>query len=250
MATYNGQKYINQQIDSILYQLNEDDELIISDDGSSDKTIDIIKSYNDKRIKLLFHQRNLKTNNNTNNNFYFVTNNFENALYNAKGEFIFLSDQDDIWELNKIKVMSEYLTKFDIVICNLSVIDKNNIVTSSKFYNYKNKFVTNCIINLFKSHYIGCCMAFNKKILKFSLPFPQNLLVHDLWIGTIGFLFGKSVFIDTPLHKYRRHENNNSTSTSQSQNNFIFRLHYRIVFISQILKRLFDLNFNRSMQIL
>ena len=85
MATYNGEKYIKKQIESILINLNKDDELIISDDGSKDKTLDIIKSIKDKRIKIISGPK------------QGVIKNFENALNNCTGEYIFLSDQDDIW---------------------------------------------------------------------------------------------------------------------------------------------------------
>ncbi|MDE5758415.1 MAG: glycosyltransferase, partial [Allobaculum sp.] len=86
IATYNGERYIETQIRSILDQLNEDDEIIISDDSSTDRTLDIIRSLNDSRIKLF-----------AGNKFHSRTFNFENALKQATGDFIFLSDQDDIW---------------------------------------------------------------------------------------------------------------------------------------------------------
>ena len=85
MATYNGEKYIQEQIDSILCQLSKDDELVISDDHSTDATCDIIKSYNDRRIKLFLNELAKG-----------VTHNFENALLHSKGDIIFLADQDDV----------------------------------------------------------------------------------------------------------------------------------------------------------
>ena len=92
MATYNGSRYIKEQIDSILSQLSALDELIISDDHSTDSTYKIIKSYNDNRIK--FYLNELEKG---------VTHNFENALLHSKGDTIFLADQDDVWNKEKIQ---------------------------------------------------------------------------------------------------------------------------------------------------
>ena len=100
LAAYNGEKYIEEQINSILCQLSLNDELLISDDGSTDKTIKIISDLNDPRIKLF------------KNNFKSVQKNFEFLLQNSIGEIIFLSDQDDIWEKNKISEFSQVLRSF------------------------------------------------------------------------------------------------------------------------------------------
>lgn len=98
IATYNGGKYIKEQLDSILFQLGKDDEVIISDDSSTDDTLSILESYHDERIVIL-----------TNQKFHSPVYNFENALKSAKGDFIFLSDQDDIWEPTKVEVMLDSL---------------------------------------------------------------------------------------------------------------------------------------------
>ena len=89
IATYNGAKYIEEQVQSILYQLSEKDEIINSDDGSKDNTLAIIKSLNDARIKVIHNT--LK---------HGLVSNFENAIKHADGDYIFLSDQDDIWTSN------------------------------------------------------------------------------------------------------------------------------------------------------
>ena len=106
MATYNGEKYIQEQIDSILKNLEKKDELIISDDGSNDGTIEIIKKNikKDNRIKLI------------NGPKRGVIKNFENALLNCNGDYIFLSDQDDIWLPNKVKTVMSYFEQDDKLI--------------------------------------------------------------------------------------------------------------------------------------
>ena len=94
MASYNGEKYIKEQIDSILKQLSDEDELVISDDGSTDNTLSVIQSIHDKRIKLIHNQGE-----------HGYSRNFENALKNSKGDYIFLSDQDDVWKDNKVETI-------------------------------------------------------------------------------------------------------------------------------------------------
>ena len=91
IATYNGEKYIKEQLDSIIPQLGHEDEIVISDDGSSDSTLDIINSINDERIRITVNQGK-----------HGVNSNFNNALLHAKGDFIFLADQDDIWLSGKV----------------------------------------------------------------------------------------------------------------------------------------------------
>ena len=106
IATYNGEKYLRKQLDSILNQLEYNDEVIISDDGSSDETLNIISSYNDKRIHV-FH----------NKGEHGVVKNFENGLNHVLGDYIFLCDQDDIWKSNKVQVVLNELkdAKKDVI---------------------------------------------------------------------------------------------------------------------------------------
>ncbi len=94
IATYNGAKYINKQVESILLQLGIDDEIVVSDDGSIDQTISILESFGDERIKIF-----------RNTGRHGVVSYFENALNHSSGEVIFLSDQDDIWNKKKLGVV-------------------------------------------------------------------------------------------------------------------------------------------------
>ena len=107
IATYNGEKYIKEQLESIIHQLGEYDEIIISDDGSNDKTIQIIENFKDTRIKIFNHSPNRKTK----YKFDLTTRNIENALSKAKGDFIFLADQDDIWIKNKVEKLIPFFEK-------------------------------------------------------------------------------------------------------------------------------------------
>ena len=238
MATYNGQAYIKKQLDSILVQLSDNDEVIISDDGSTDATIEIISSYKDSRIKLLNHKKNtefLKMK--RSKNFYLVASNFENALSHAKGDYIFLTDQDDIWRKDKVSKMLENLNQSDIVMSNFSIIDKNDVVINERFYD-KSPISNSIVVNIIKSHFLGCCMAFKKNVLTYALPFPEKLVGHDYWIGCLGAKKFFFKFIDEPLHLYRRSDINVSTSTGKSENPILLRIFYRIIFLWQVINRL------------
>lgn len=226
MATYNGELFLKKQIDSILCQLNSDDELIISDDGSTDKTIEIINNYNDSRIKLF------------SNNSYCYTSNFENSLKHAKGDFIFLSDQDDVWLDGRISRTIKLLRDNDLVICNAKIVDKNlKIISESRndLLSIKKGFMRNFI----KTKYLGCCMAFTKSVLESCIPFPSNhdLCLHDAWISLFCEFKYKTYLDDTPLILYRRHENTTSNGSIGRTNKVSRILKIRLYLIFNIIKR-------------
>lgn len=233
IPTYNGEKFIKQQLDSILFQLAEKDEIIISDDSSTDKTIEIIKSYKDKRIKLIEHQT-----------FKSPVYNLENALKNAKGDFIFLADQDDIWYPNKIKVLLKHLKNHRLVISDCKLIDKDNTILAPSFFKIMNSG-KGFMKNLIKNTYSGNCMAFHKDILKYILPFPKGIAMHDQWIGLNAELFFSVYFCTEPLVAYRRHEDNRTPFTGgKSKNSMVFKLKYRIVMLVLVLKNVFAKRLN------
>ena len=233
IATHNGEKYIKEQLDSILCQLSSEDEVVISDDGSVDTTLEIIKSFNDHRIKVntMEHKRKgMKSH-------YYVTMNFENALKLAKGDYIFLSDQDDVWMPNKVATCLEVLKTYDMVLHNLQCVDGDMQPLNRNIYN--NSFRPKNYLMRRGKHY-GCALAFKRGLLQYILPFPKRLVLHDFWIGIMGEIFGNFLYIDAPLTKYRNHEANTSGKT-QSRNSLYYRLSYRAytmyyVFLSKISK--------------
>lgn len=222
IATYNGEKYIKQQLDSILQQLGPDDEVIISDDGSSDNTIDIIEELLDQRVKLYI-----------NTGLHGFTHNFENALAHATGEYIFLADQDDVWMDNKVEIMVKYLEDFNFVTHDcITINDKNEIIQESRFnaFNMRPGFLQ----HLLKSRFLGCCMAFDRKVLKTILPFPKNdsLVEHDIWIAAVSFLYFDYKMAPEQLIYYCRHGDNASSGGFEkgySILNKIIRRGYRII---------------------
>lgn len=238
ITTFNGEEFIQNQIDSILCQLSENDELIVSDDGSTDQTCGIIASYNDNRIKLFKHQAPGLYKQKPIN--YRITRNFENALKHAGGDIIFLADQDDQWEKNKV---SEILAIFreeqvNLVLHDAMVVDKEMKVQSGSYFRVI-RSRPGIIHNLVKNSYLGCCMAFDRKILNRSLPFPEHLIAHDMWIGLIGEKYGKVRFLGKPLIRYRRHDLTATTSGKSSGNSILYKLEYRIQFLIQFLGRVY-----------
>lgn len=233
MATYNGEKYIHQQLRSILSQIGKSDEIIISDDSSSDKTVEIIKTFDDKRISVF-----------ENNRFHSPTNNFENALKKATGDMIFLSDQDDIWMENKVKTMMGLLQQYDLVVSDCIIINEKEEIVHGSFFRIRGS-KKGLLNNLIKNSYMGCCMAFDRKILDIALPFPKNLPMHDMWIGMIGELYGSSYFCDQKLVKYRRHENSTSSTSGPSPYTIIDKISIRTNLLLRITARLLGRRKNR-----
>ena len=225
MATYNGIKYLKPQIDSIIAQMKPADELIISDDSSTDGTVDFIKAYQNKQIKLL-----------EGCNFHSPVLNFENAIKEATGDYIFLSDQDDIWISDKVSVMISYLDVYDVVVSDCVVINSDGSTLYPSFQelvNAKKGFIRNFV----KNGYLGCCIAFRKEMLKYYLPFPKGIAMHDIWIGLITELVADVIFIPDKLILYRRHEGTLTSHGLKSNFSYVYRIYYRIIFALLVLRR-------------
>jgi glycosyltransferase involved in cell wall biosynthesis len=197
MATRNGEKFILRQLATILPQLTPDDEVVISDDSSSDNTIGIIKDLSDHRIRL--HEY---------NTFFSPIFNVENALKKASGEIIVLADQDDVWLDNKIAVIRRELDATDegvklIVLDGYIVDEQETILQDSIFIRIHSG--KGLLKNIYDNTYMGCCLAFTRDLLKIALPFPKNIPMHDMWLGLLAELFGTVEFVDEKTIKYRRH---------------------------------------------
>ena len=228
MAIYNGARFIKQQIDSILPQLGADDELIISDDGSTDGTLEIIAGYNDERIKILKHSPNKNFSNHEK-----ATANFENALSVAKGDYIFLSDQDDEWLENKVSECVKYLESVDFIVHKKNCFDSDSrkIVKTDDDIQLPDTWLH----NIFHMKLFGCCMAFNRKLLNIAIPFPHRLIGHDYWISSLAIRFLSCDVINEPLINYRLH----SDAVSQGKHkSIIYKISYRLQLYKQILQRI------------
>ena len=201
MAVYNGEKFLAEQLDSILPQLKLGDEIVISYDKSQDKTYEIITDYAKKcpKIKIVFGQS------------AGLIRNFENALLNCTNDYIFLCDQDDVWMPNKVDAVLDAFAKTgaDLILHDAVIVDENLHKIEQSFFT-KRKCCTGLFKNIVKNSYIGCCMAFKNEVKLCSLPFPKALPMHDQWIGLVAERFFKVHLLPVPLILYRRHANNAS----------------------------------------
>jgi glycosyltransferase involved in cell wall biosynthesis len=216
LASYNGEKYIKDQILSILPQLSPEDELIVSDDGSLDKTCEIIRGIPDSRINLISGPK------------LGPSKNFEKMLELARGEFIFLSDQDDVWLDSKLTLMVEQLQFYDLVISDCMVTDQFLAPFFTSYFDRVHFPQIGLINNLYKNSYVGCCMALRRGMLLYVLPFPKMVVMHDWWIGLIANYFGRVGIIHQPLIMHRRHLSNYSSTGGKSQTSLLMKICWRI----------------------
>ena len=225
IATYNGGKFITRQVNSILYQLNPDDEIIVSDDNSIDDTLEQVRAISDPRIKIVI-----------NHNLRGPVGNFENALSQAKGNYILLADQDDIWLQNKVSTMRSNLMDYDLVISDCHVVDQDINMVIPSFFAFRGS-QPGFWYNLYKNSYIGCCMGFRREILKYVLPFPQHIHMHDWWIGLMVERRGRVKFLPEPLINYVRHGDNASPTGEHSNNDFSKQLMNRLIMFWYVINR-------------
>lgn len=209
ICTYNGEKYIKEQLLSIINQTKKVDELIVCDDNSSDNTIKIVKDILEKyrvNYKIYINESNIG-----------VSNNFFKAINYCTGDIILTCDQDDVWLDNKVEhILEEFDKDEDIVLVfsDAYIVDENLIylgynlsytlgVKLDAFSNenfYKEELKRNIVC--------GATMAFKKKFVEKIKPLNSELWIHDGWIAMNAFIYGKVSFIKKPLIKYRQHKSN------------------------------------------
>ena len=227
IATYNGERYIRQQIESIVFQLNVDDEIIVSDDGSTDGTLDIVKGIDDKRIKIIEGPGRKSP-----------ILNFECALKASKGDFIFLSDQDDVWKPDKVEICMKWLKTYHCVVSDAEVTDNRLKPLYPSLYAIMQVRQGRIYNTIWKNGYTGCCMAFRRNVLEASLPFPKNIPMHDIWIGNVAAYKYNVIFIPDRLIHFRRHENTISCNGKGSKFTIWQQMKFRLNIIKNIIRLL------------
>lgn len=194
LAAYNGEKYIAEQLNSILSQIGEDDEVVVSDDGSTDRTLEVVAQLNDPRIHVVHSTA------------HRYNKNFQNAMLAAKGDIIFFSDQDDVWLPGKVEACLKALEKVDLVCHNCIVTDCDLKPTNPSFFSFYHSG-PGLLKNALKNTYYGNSLAFRRKVMEEALPLPDTGEIgHDLWLGLVAEMIGRVCFIDTPYLLYRRHD--------------------------------------------
>ena len=200
LATYNGEKYIEEQLTSIYDQTHLPDEIVISDDNSNDRTIEIINKIKaNTKIEHIIIKNQERVG-------YSI--NFNRALSRTKGDIIFLCDQDDVWFSNKIAyVKNEFFNNPSawVVINDAMLTDEHlNEIGQTKIerhLKYDKKL---------QGYVIGCCSAVKRELLNLSLPVPHKEIGHDNWIIGIADGFKRKHVSNIVLQYYRRHGKNES----------------------------------------
>lgn len=227
MATFNGGKFIREQLESILSQLPLDAEIIIADDGSTDDTLLVVESLNESRIRVLPAERHLG-----------VIYNFERALRASKGEIVFLADQDDVWLPGKVEMCLAALNEADLVMHDAFLLGLSDAFESAWGRNGKlsdiRTYRNGVVANWWKNSFTGCCMAFRRKVLDKALPFPKNLPMHDQWLGVVAEKYFKVSYVDEPLVDYRQHSSN-ATHIEKSPAGVLQKIKWRVDLLKAII---------------
>ena len=229
MAAFNGSRFIDVQLDSILTQLHELDEVVIVDDCSRDDTVARILTFDDPRVRLLEHMQNAG-----------VVAAFEDALRSATGDVLFLCDDDDVWAPTKVK---RFLDLFEskpnvgLATSRVCLIGEDGQPLPNSRVNRDGRFLSGFWQNVFKNHFQGSAMAIRASLLGRMLPFPKyKSLQHDAWIGTRNEIARSgAAFLDEDLLFYRRHSQNASRGKTRF-NQFRTRVELLMAHISYALR--------------
>ena len=230
MAVFNGERYLKQQLQSILSQLRKYDEIVIVDDASTDTSLQLIYNLQDSRIRVIQNLENQG-----------VISSFATALQNSEGDVIFLSDQDDIWLPKKVQKILEVFQKqsdITLVTSDAQLINEEGEIIAPSFFSLRGQFIDHLLPNLMKNKYHGCTLAFRKELLKKVLPFPDDIPMHDSWIGLVNHLYGETIYLEEPLLQYRIHNYNTGRGISDHAG-LLQMIQWRIIFIKNLLKRRF-----------
>lgn len=206
MAAYRGEAYIKEQIDSILSELGPDDELIVVDDASGDGTAGVVEGFRgDGRVRLFRNEQNMG---------YVRT--FNRAVELARGEYLFLSDQDDVWIPGRLQRMLEALDDAAVVATNFAILGQDDTArrivlrSSDSRHNIRNLFA----VLIGYRPYFGCGMAIRADALELFAPIPPYVFEsHDLWLALTANASGQIVHLDEPTLYRRLHDNNVTPST-------------------------------------
>lgn len=211
MATYNGAAYIQEQLDSFLAQTRLPDEVIVSDDGSVDATVDFLYAFRERapfKVQVLVNDHNLG-----------YAQNFSQALAHCSGDIVFLSDQDDVWLPNKIERMLDrfaHKPKLQLLIHDLAFCKADlTLIGQTKIERMRDVF------DLEQQYVVGMATAVRREFLQLCLPVPQRKGVsHDMWLHRCAAAVEAKGIMHDVLALYRRHASN-ATSTGDLNVDFV-----------------------------
>jgi glycosyltransferase involved in cell wall biosynthesis len=244
LSTYNGEKYLKKQLDSIFAQSYKDFEIIARDDGSSDETINILKSYN---IKILDTDKNLGA------KLSFSTL-LDYSVTNTDVDYFMFCDQDDIWKNDKIEKTIDTMKELEkinshlplLIHTDLEVVDEKLNLLAKSFWKYEKRDPSLNSINrlIIQSTVTGCTMMINRKLAEMSLPISENSIMHDWWISMVASSFGKIAYLEESTISYRQHSSND-TGSKKFGLNLILKKAINFLFYDGLYKHL-DRNINQA----
>lgn len=211
LATYQGAAFLEEQLNSIFGQTTLPSQIIIRDDSSTDDTLKILLKFKElypHLITLLPSQRRLG-----------VKGNFSELMQHSSAEYIFFSDQDDIWNPNKIEMTLERMKKMErqygkstplLVHTDLIVVGSDLKLIHPSFWKFTGLNPKGAELNrlLAQNMITGCTMVINRALLEQALPIPNEAMMHDWWVGLVAAAFGYIDFISLPTLQYRQHLSN------------------------------------------
>ena len=235
LSTYNGAKYLKNQIDSLMSQSYDDFRIIARDDGSSDESYAILKSYD--KIEIVDSRQNLGAKGN-------FAELLEYAVKHTDAEFFMFCDQDDIWEPEKVEKSLQKMQELEkfypdtplLVHTDLHVVDENLHLLDNSFWHYQNLDPSKDSLNraLMQNIVTGCTMMINRKLALLSFPIANEAIMHDWWIALVATQFGKIGFLDEQTMMYRQHSNNDTGAKK-----------FNTQFILKCIKELQEINFDK-----
>jgi glycosyltransferase involved in cell wall biosynthesis len=208
MATYNGSRYVADQIASVLDQLGEHDELVIVDDASTDDTVEALKRIVDPRIRLVENDDNVG-----------YVRAFERALSLSRGDHVFLSDQDDVWPPGRVATMQRLLATHMVVAGNIAQLGGPDRIPGpfgEKDWRLTSTSSEHTARNLARlaaqdMPYFGSAMAVRRDLLNLALPFPPSVReLHDAWLALLGIATRSIAHLDERVVLRRIHDANTS----------------------------------------
>lgn len=218
LATYNGERYLNELLQSLEGQTYPDWELLIRDDGSRDRTPEIVDLFQRKypeKVRVIDSQT----------KHLGVIGSFSELMSVSTGDWVLLCDQDDVWIPTKIAEMlsvaeQKKLSSKDLhlIHSDLFVVDENLNTLGESFFQYQNidPKQTNILRLIVQNNVTGCAMMASRGLVKKSLPIPQESCMQDWWMALVAASFGEIHLIEKPLVLYRQHANNDTGAKKYS----------------------------------
>jgi len=209
LCTHNGERFVQELLESVISQSYENIEIIVADDTSSDQTVKILKRFKGRRgLRIFEHRKNLG-----------FRRNFEFAVQKASGDLIALCDQDDIWHRDKISLLVTSVAEAKLIYHDSALIEADGTTLNKTIMSKKRPIVGSralpfCVDNCISSH----ALKFRREILQQALPFPRYVF-NDCWLGFVSANLGEIKYLDAPLVEYRQHKGTYTDMSGLKQEN-------------------------------